>query len=181
MHLPGSMAWWASVAVLALASVIDIRTRRIPNWLVIPFLASGVAVQWVGGGWSGAGHSLAGVALACAFFGLPCYLGGMGLGDLKLAAGVGAWIGPGQLVTAMVMTAIAGGVLALCYAAWRGKLGASFDKTGDLVARLAHGGAAGQIGIQDRPGLEARPAGPALSIPYAPAIAIGTLFSFFAR
>ena len=42
------------------------------------------------GGLSGAGQSLAGIALALVLFGIPCLLQGMGMGDLKLAAGVGA-------------------------------------------------------------------------------------------
>jgi len=161
---------WFNFAALALASAIDIRSRRIPNWLVAPFLACGLAVQAAAGGWRGAGRGLAGAAVAFAFFAIPCWLRAMGMGDLKLAVGVGAWIGPEQTFVAMIMTGLAGGLLALGYAAWRGNFMSSLDKAGNLVSGIAH------RNLQ-RPECEAA----SLSIPYAPAIAIGALASFLAR
>jgi len=169
-----SIAWWPSLAVLLVASGIDLRTRRIPNWLVVPFLLSGVAVRSIGGGLAGARQSLSGIALAVLLFGIPWFLKGMGMGDLKLAAGVGAWICPGQMLIAFVVTGMVGGVLAVGYALWRGCLGKSLDLTGDLLFHFARSGMRphDQIRLGDRN---------AVSIPYAPAIAIGTLFSFFAQ
>jgi len=168
-----SIAWWTNVAVLVVASGIDVRTRRIPNWLVLPFLCSGLLVQSIGGGFTGLRQSLGGIALAALLYGIPYFLGGMGMGDLKLAAGAGAWIGPGQLLFAFVITAIAGGILAVGYSLWQGRLGQCLDNTGDLLSRLnrPRAASAGEIRLAD---------GGKLSIPYAPAIAVGTLFSFFA-
>jgi len=169
-----SIAWWPTVTVLVVASIIDVYTRRIPNWLVLPFFLSGLVVRSLTGGFPGTGRSLAGVALACLLFGVPCLLRGMGMGDLKLAAGVGAWIGPGQLFMAFVVTGIVGGILAVAYSLWHGSLGRCLDNTGDLLAQFAR--------FRVRPHEQIRLGNSAaLSIPYAPAIAIGTLFSFFAR
>jgi prepilin peptidase CpaA len=159
-----SIVWWVNFGVLAVASVIDVHTRRVPNWLVAPFLLGGVAAQGVSRGWAGVGQSFAGIALAVLLFGVPCFFGGMGMGDLKLAAGIGAWIGPWQLFLAFIMTSIAGGILALGYAAYRGVLGESLDRTSSLLSGKATG---------------THQTGP--SVPYVPAIAIGTLFSFFAH
>src|SRR5258708_7717675 len=111
-----SIAWWANVIVLVVASGIDLRTRRIPNWLSIPFILSGIIVPAIAGGWAGLGTSFAGLSLALLLFGLPCFLRGMGMGDLKLAAGVGAWIGPSQFWLAFIVTAIVGGILAVACA-----------------------------------------------------------------
>jgi prepilin peptidase CpaA len=169
-----SIAWWSNLVVLVAASAIDVRTRRIPNWLVLPFLVLGVVVQSAVGGLSGAAHSLAGAGVAVLLF-LPLwFLKAMGLGDLKLATGVGAWIGPSQFFLAFIVTGMVGGVMAACYAVWHRSLGRSLDHTGEVLACLAKG--------RFRH-LRERPAGNSkeLSIPYAPAIAIGTLFSFFAR
>ena len=126
------------------------------------------------GGFSGAGNSLAGIALGALLFGIPCLLQGSGMGDLKLAAGVGAWIGPSQLFVAFAMTGFVGGLFALAYAVWRGRLGQCLDNTSDLLAHFAKSGIRPHRAIH----LEARNA---ISIPYAPAIAIGTAFSFFAQ
>lgn len=169
-----SIAWWTNVVVLLLASGIDIRTRRAPNWLTLPFLLSGLTFQIITGGAAGAGRSLAGVGLATALFGVLCLLRGMGMGDLKLAAGVGAWIGPQQFVTAFVVTGIVGGVIGVVYALWRGALGTCLDNTGELLIHL--------VRRRGRPHPQLRLENPnALSIPYVPVIAFGTLFSFFAQ
>ncbi len=36
-----SIAWWPTLIVLAVATFTDLRSRRIPNWLVLPFMAGG--------------------------------------------------------------------------------------------------------------------------------------------
>jgi prepilin peptidase CpaA len=167
-----SIAWWPTIFVLIVAVVIDIRSRRIPNWLSLPFLVAGIGVGAVRGGWLGLGQSITGVGLAFAVTGILCYLRGMGLGDLKLFAAVGAWIGPGQLVLALVSTGIAGGLLAVGYALWHGSLGKSLDSTAELMVGLSKRGFRPHATI-------ALNNATALKMPYAPAIAIGTIFSFF--
>ena len=58
-----SFAWWPTLIVLAVATFTDLRSRRIPNWLVLPFMMAGlVASAWMGG-WHGLGHSFAGLGL----------------------------------------------------------------------------------------------------------------------
>ena len=58
------------------------------------------------------------------------YMGGMGMGDVKLCAAIGAWIGPSQLLVALVLTGMVGGVMALCWAISGGFLGELFKGTG---------------------------------------------------
>lgn len=165
--------WGPIFMVLAIATAWDVAKRRIPNWLVLPFLAAGLALSGIQHGMRGLEGSLGGVALAALLIGPFCWLRGMGMGDLKLCAGLGAWMGPAALFFALVMTAIAGGLLAVGYAAYRGSLGRSLSGAGDLIAGILRGKTQrdGQISLEN-------PA--ALSVPYAPAIAIGTLFAFFA-
>lgn len=162
-----SWSWWPIVVVLLVATAWDIAKRRIPNWLVLPFLAMGPVLCGIDRGLPGVKTSMAGIAVAVALVGPFCWLRGMGMGDLKLCAGIGAWIGPGQLLLALVITAVTGGVLAISYAAWHRSLGTSLTGTGDLIAGLLHGKSRPAISLKN-------PA--ALSIPYAPAIAIGTFF-----
>jgi len=143
-----SFAWWPTIAVLLIATCTDLHSRRIPNWLVLPFMAAGFLVPAWFHGWQGFVQSLEGFALGALIYGLLSFFGGMGMGDVKLVAAIGAWIGPRQLGTAMLLTAIAGGILALGWA---------------IV-----GGFKGEVWKSRK-------------IPYAPAIAVGTLFSFFSH
>jgi prepilin peptidase CpaA len=169
-----SIAWWPTLAVLIVVTFTDLRSRRIPNWIVLPFLVAGLAVSgWVHG-WTGFVHSLAGLAIGGLLFGILWLMGGMGMGDVKLAAAIGAWIGPSQLLLALVLTGIAGGIMALCWAAWSGFLGELFQGTGDLLFGLK------KRGLRPHPELVLN--NPLTrKMPYAPAIAIGTLASFFSH
>jgi prepilin peptidase CpaA len=167
-----SIAWWPILTLLVMATFVDIRSRRIPNWLVLPFLAAGVIVTTASHGVKGLGQSMSGIALAVAVTGILCWLRGMGMGDLKLCAAVGGWIGPAQLGTALVATGIAGGVLALIWAACHGSVSESLDGASDLVSGFW------TKGVHPHPSLVLdNPS--ARTMPYAPAIAIGTIFSFF--
>src|SRR5207245_4665172 len=122
--------------VLGVATFTDLRSRRIPNWLVLPFLLSGIAVSGWLHGWHGIGQSLAGLGLGALLFGILCWMGGMGMGDVKLCAAIGAWIGPSQLLFVLVITGIAGGIIAVAYALRRKSLGRSLDGTAALAGRL---------------------------------------------
>lgn len=169
-----SFAWWPTVVVLCVATFTDLRNRRIPNWLVLPFLAAGFAVSGWLQGWHGLLLSLEGAALGLVVYGFFFWMGGMGAGDVKLCAAIGAWIGPSQLFIALVITGMVGGVMVVCWAAFGGFLKELFSSAGNLA-----------FGWKDRSGF--RNPELVLSNPvrrkmaYAPAIAIGTLISFFAR
>jgi prepilin peptidase CpaA len=174
VHMHSSIVLWPTLVVLVVATFTDLRSRRIPNWLVLPFLLAGIGVSGWLHGWSGVGHSLAGIALGGFLFGILSWMGGMGMGDVKLCAAIGAWVGPGQLMTALVLTGIVGGIMALCWAAAGGFLGELFRGAGNLVFD------AKKRGFKADPELTlSNPL--ARKMPYAPAIAIGTLVSFFAR
>lgn len=169
-----STAWWPTLVVLAIATFTDLRSRRIPNWLVVPFLVAGVTVSTWLRGWHGLGQSLEGMALGGLLLGILFCMGGMGMGDVKLCAAIGAWIGPAQLALALVVTGFAGGIMAICWAIGGGFLGELLRGTGKVMGGfLKHG-------LRPQPDVVlANPL--ARKMPYAPAIAIGTLISFFGR
>jgi prepilin peptidase CpaA len=168
-----SNAWWPTLFVLAIASFTDLRSHRIPNWLVFPFFLTGMITAVIFHGLTGLGQSVLGILLGAGVLGIFCWLGGMGMGDLKLCAAVGAWIGPSQLAIALVMTGLAGGVMAICWALAGGFLRQSLAGASDLLFGFV------SRGFRPHPNLvldnpQTR------KMPYAPAIAIGTLLSFFA-
>ena len=169
-----SIAWWPTVLVLAVSTFTDLRSRRIPNWLVLPFLAIGLVVSIVPKSWHGIGivPSLEGMGLGLLLFGALAFMGGMGMGDVKLCAAIGAWVGPRQLFVALVLTGIAGGIMAVIWAIAGGFLGDLFGGTSDFLFNWKKG-----KGTEEKHTL-ANPN--ARKMPYAPAIAIGTLISFFA-
>src|SRR5437016_4943446 len=135
-----SIAWWPIFALILVATVTDIKSRRIPNWLVLPFLTAGIAVSTSLHGLRGLGQSAAGIGLAVLVTGILVWLRGMGMGDLKLCAAVGAWVGPDQLGFALVMTFIAGAVIGVVWALCTGSLSKSLDSTGDLLVGFAKDG-----------------------------------------
>ena len=166
-----SIAWWPTLIVLAIATFTDLRSRRIPNWLVLPFLLAGVIVS-AGFTAGRVGQSLEGIGLGALLFGVLFWMGGMGMGDVKLFAAIGAWIGPSQLRLALVITGIAGGMMALCWAARRRISWRVVQGTGDLIFGMKKRGL--------RPHPELVLSNPMTrKMPYAPAIAIGTLSRSF--
>ncbi len=108
--------------VLALAAVIDVRTHRIPNWLTYPTILVGFGLAYVNGG--GAllvnhllGFLAAGVPLLIMFLG-----GSLGGGDVKLMAGVGAFLGFPLAVNALISAIMVGGLFALLILIWQGRI-----------------------------------------------------------
>lgn len=165
-----SLSTIALLTLLALAVGWDLATRRIPNAITV---SGGLAALGLRGmsGWeplvAGALGLVLGLVLA-----LPLVaLGAMGGGDAKLLAAVGAFLGPGPLVTAILVTALAGGVLAIVVAARWGALAATLAHTLDLARRA--------VGRSDGPRRTLATEG-ALAIPYAVPIAIGAMVGWFA-
>lgn len=189
--------------VVFVATITDLRSRRIPNWLVLPFLAAGIVVSpwrsdWDGGrkslwlptnwssfqqgvwpgashgfGWHGLSQSFAGAGLGFLLFGILFLKFGMGAGDVKLAAAIGAWIGPQQLLYALFFTSLAGGIMVLGWIAYLKIFKPLAQGAGDLILGRK------KRALPDDPrnsvaGLLKR------NVPYAPAIAVGTFMSFFA-
>jgi len=168
-----SIALWPTTVALGIACFTDIRSRRIPNALVLPFAIAGLVVNGFVSGLHGVWVGLEGFGLAAMICGVFCYLRGMGMGDLKLCAAIGAWLGPQQMGFALVMTFIAGAVMGVIWAMATGTLSKSLDSTGDLLSGFAKDGIRPHDTIVlDNPST--------LKLPYAPAIAFGTLFSFLA-
>lgn len=98
------------------AAIIDIRSRRIPNWLSLAGIIVGFCLNVFLSGFPGAAE--AGIGLLLAFgVSLPLWLmGWVGAGDVKLVTAVGAIVGMTLVFPVMAGVAIAGGAAALMYA-----------------------------------------------------------------
>jgi prepilin peptidase CpaA len=140
-----------ALAVGTAASVTDLRSRNIPNWIPITALVAGFAYHLYGEGWSGAGTAALGAVSGFAVFLIFYLLGGMGGGDIKLMAGFGSLLGASSLFTAAFFTAIFGALVA-------------------AVAVLRRRRTAGVDGPRDPN-----------TIPYAPAIAFGVWITLWGK
>jgi prepilin peptidase CpaA len=113
----------AVVIVIALvACVTDLRAKRIPNVLTFGGALAGIAFHAVTGGFTGVGHSAGGWVVGVLAYILPFVLGGLGAGDVKLIAALGAWLGPVDTLWLALYTGIAGGISAVIVAVAHGYL-----------------------------------------------------------
>jgi prepilin peptidase CpaA len=112
-----------AVAIAVTACITDLRSRQIPNLLTFGGALTALVFHTTHAGRGGLLISVSGSGLAVILFLLPFALGGLGGGDLKLLAALGAWIGPALTIWMALYTGAAGGVLALVVALARGYLG----------------------------------------------------------
>jgi len=164
----------AALLLAALACSTDLRSRRIPNALVLSGLIAGLVLNSHVAGLAGVGASLAGAGLGLAMF-LPfLLLGGMGGGDVKLMAALGSLVGPAGVVRLALATAILGGVLALARVLWEGRLRETLQGIAGLLWLWA------STGLRPSPDLHlGNPA--TIRVPYAVPIAAGTLLVTLGR
>jgi prepilin peptidase CpaA len=156
-------------AGLAVATAIDLKTRRIPNVLTAGMIGLGVSLAAAGASGISVPASILGFVLGLLLM-MPGYLlGATGAGDVKLMGAVGAIVGPVLVINAFLLTAIAGGVLAVIVAVRRKRLGATLAQTGRLMA--APGQAPKEI----------QAATSASRFAYGPAIAAGTIVAVLIR
>src|SRR5438309_585718 len=101
------------VAVLSIAVVTDLRARRIPNLLTLPAIGFGILLNSAFSGFDGLKDSGEAAVLAMAIL-LPLYVfKGLGAGDVKLMAAIGALKGPEFLIYTFAWAAIFGGGMAM--------------------------------------------------------------------
>jgi prepilin peptidase CpaA len=112
----------STAIVVVIAIITDLRSRRIPN--VLTFTAFGIAIimRMIFQGWLGLGIALSGALVAPGVL-LLIHLGrGLGMGDVKLAMAVGAFLGPLLAAVSMLCAAVAGGLIAIGLLMRRGQL-----------------------------------------------------------
>src|ERR1700719_1290733 len=85
---------WVLTLVFAIyEGWLDLRTRRIPNWLTVSGFFVALAVNTILEGWHGARTSLEGAGLALGILLPLVLLRGFGAGDWKLMGAIGALVG----------------------------------------------------------------------------------------
>ena len=82
---------------------------------------AGLAFNFMVQGLPGLVNGILGMLLGFACLFLIYLWGGMGAGDVKALAALGAWLGPKLTVFLFCYMGIAGGVMALGYLVWQGR------------------------------------------------------------
>lgn len=157
------------IGLLAIASLYDLKYRRIPNWLIGLGLLSALSGYWLTGGWAGVLFSLKGLAAGIGLLLVPFALRGIGAGDVKLLGLVGAFQGIHFVCSTFLWMALWGGLMALIIAYRNGRLGQILINIFPVSVKYALPFTAR---IADKPNSEQ------VVYPYALAIALGVLCTF---
>jgi prepilin peptidase CpaA len=147
----------------AIAAVFDLRQRRIPNALTVPVMLAGILIHTSRSGWNGFTFSMLGLAIGGGVLLIFHIFGGMGAGDVKLMAGIGALGGFHFTISVLVLTGAAGGIMAIGKIIiwhWRPTVAAKDLKPSEFPADFRVG---------DSPLKQ--------TMPYGVAIALGTIAS----
>src|SRR4051794_35832894 len=110
------------VAAAAIGVVTDLRVRRIPNTLTFPLAAAGLGIGTASGGLTGLVMAVAGCLAGGLLFLGPVAKLGWGMGDLKLAAALGAVGGPLFVLWLGLYAMAAGGLFGVVWLTWQGQL-----------------------------------------------------------
>lgn len=156
-----------TVASLLACCASDLRSRSIPNWMSGSMVTLGLACGATAGGGPGLVVSIAG-ALACLILLLPAFaLGGVGGGDVKMMAGVGALLGPRLGLLALAVGLIVGGIVMLAHLARIGRLTEKLRATWRMVRGSWTTGSIEPLRLADD-------SPDAVTLPYSIPLAIGT-------
>jgi prepilin peptidase CpaA len=167
----------ALVGLAAAAAWWDVRERRIPNVLTVAGLAVALLLRaplGLGSLWMG----LAGAGIALLLSLVLFLAGGMGGGDVKLLAAVGAFLGPDRLWPALLVMALTGGVMAAWVILRRGAAPETAANLKTLWITFGRRTFTGWKGSESEAALTLDTPG-ALTVPYGVAIAVGAVAAWF--
>lgn len=174
--IAGHWPIWVVTITLVVAAIIDGKQLKVPNWITYPMIISGWIYSTIFFGWEGLGWSMLGTVVGLALLLPPYAIGGMGAGDVKLLAGVGAWIWSMDTLYSYCWSAVFGGIIAIGMVmyrkAWQ-KHSAQFMHIVNEVVTIRDPNQLSVIAAERKPTM--------LLLPYGIPIAIGTIFYFFLR
>jgi leader peptidase (prepilin peptidase) / N-methyltransferase len=140
-----ALAAFGLCATLLAAAIIDYDTRFLPDVLTLPLVWAGLIVNFGTSGFTSLHDAVAGAIagylfLWCVYwlFKLARGVEGMGYGDFKLLAALGAWLGWPALAQVVLISAVTGAVIGII-ATWRGRM--RFEEPLPFGPFLAAGGA----------------------------------------
>jgi prepilin peptidase CpaA len=174
---PPAWVWLLLLVATGTATVTDLRTMRIPNWLTLPLFALGVSYWGTTAGLSGLTNSLLGALVAGGIFIGAYILAGGGAGDAKLMLALGSWVGLEPSVVVVLGVTFAGFL-------WSVLLIIRRQGVGSVPLMLLHGLVMTRLEFRkvlrsgvttvEAPAMDQPLQRPEQWMPYAPAIFVGT-------
>jgi prepilin peptidase CpaA len=158
----------AALVCASIATLYDLRTRRIPNKLTLWAIVCGLILHLWKGGPAELGLSALAGLIGGGIFLLFFMAGGMGGGDVKLMAAVGCLAGTGNIKDVLLSTVIIGAAMGIALALYRGQLRRIL---GNVVKLVKHHNA---VGLAAHPEINVKNQN-TLRLPYALPIAAGCL------
>jgi prepilin peptidase CpaA len=152
---------------VTLCVLSDVRTRRIPNALTLPGIGLGLGIGVALHGLAGLVAAAGGVLLAFGVLFVPFALGGIGGGDVKMMAAVGALAGPRALLASLLAGMILGGLVALGVLWRRGRLGETLRAMGVMTRSAFLTRSLDPLRVSAR-------SGDPVTLPYSVPLALGT-------
>ena len=111
-----------ALIVAGVGGTTDVMTRRIPNNVTYLGMMVAIVGRFALQGWHGLGSAIAGGLIAGGAFLVLYLIHAMGAGDVKLMTAVGCLAGAGSAIEIVLASAIAGGIFAVIYSLWQGRL-----------------------------------------------------------
>jgi len=165
--------WILTLALTISAALLDWRSRRIPNWLTVPGLLSGITLHAALNGWQGMRFALEGAALALVILLPLVLLRALGAGDWKLMGAVGTFLGWKLILFVLVGSIFASGIMAIVQVYRVGRVMETFRNMVTLVKGFFAFGLKKNPQISlDNPRL--------LKLPFGVAVAAATVVCFCA-
>ncbi|PIQ28141.1 prepilin peptidase [bacterium (Candidatus Blackallbacteria) CG17_big_fil_post_rev_8_21_14_2_50_48_46] len=162
--------YYGVILVGLIATVTDFWKRKIYNWLTLPAILAGLALNLWLTGLPGLGNSFLGLLLGGGVFLILGLMGMMAGGDIKLAAAIGALIGWKLTISSLYYAAILGGIFAILWSAAHGTLWATLKRVGRALYAAAAPGMKPEVELAQS---ETRP------MPYGVAISWGAITALF--
>ncbi len=110
---------WGCALIIISAFVTDIRTMKIPNWLTLSAMLSGILIHFAADGFQGLLFSVKGLGTGFVLLLLMHMMGAVGAGDVKLFGGIGAWLGALLTIQCIVYSVLCAGFIGILILLWR--------------------------------------------------------------
>jgi len=156
--------------ILIISIITDLRNRKILNVVTLPAILVAFIYHFFTSSFDGLLFSGLGFLVGLGLLFIPFVMGGIGAGDVKLLAAVGAWKGTLFILYTGIYAGIIGGLIALVILIKKRQLG--FTLKSMLFSVVFLRGTKGSLQISDR-------MNNSVSIPYAIPIALGVILTFF--